>query len=50
MNSVTWIGFGFEELEKEFEAAEELIEFMNKEEIKPYVTKLIINGMEFTRI
>ena len=28
MNKVIWTGYGFEELEKEFETAKELIEFM----------------------
>lgn len=49
MNSVTWIGFGFEELEKKFNTVEELYEFMNRDEIKPYVTKIVVNDMEFMR-
>ena len=46
MNKVIWTGFGFEELEAEFEAAKHVIEFMSKDNIKPYVTKIVINGMK----
>lgn len=49
MNKVIWTGFGFEELEKEFETAKELIEFMCEPSIKPYVTKVVINGIELKR-
>lgn len=49
MNKVTWTGFGFDELEKEFETAEELIKFMCEDSIKPYVTKVVIGGIELKR-
>lgn len=49
MNKVVWTGFGFEELEAEFETAECVVKFISKDNIKPYVTKIVINGIEFKR-
>lgn len=49
MNSITWLGFGFEEITKEFENANDLIAFMSKDDIKPYVIKAVINDSEFLK-
>ena len=50
MNSITWLGFGFEEITKEFENANDLIAFMSKDNIRPYVIKAVINGSEFLKV
>lgn len=50
MNSITWLGFGFEEITKEFENTNDLIAFMSKDDIRPYVIKVIINDSEFLKV
>ena len=50
MNSITWLGFGFEEITKEFENANDLIAFMPKDDIKHYVIKAVINDSEFLKV
>ena len=49
MNNVTWIGYDFMQLTKEFETVEELTSFMKQEDIKPYITKVTINGIPLVR-
>lgn len=50
VNSITWLGFGFEEITKEFENANDLIAFMSKDNIRPYVIKAVINDSEFLKV
>lgn len=50
MNSITWLGFGFEEITKEFENVNDLIAFMSKDDIRPYVIKAVINDSEFLKV
>lgn len=49
MNNVTWIGYDFMQLTKEFETVEELTSFMKQEDIKPYITKVTINDIPLVR-
>ena len=50
VNSITWLGFGFEEITKEFENANDLIAFIPKDNIRPYVIKAVINDSEFLKV
>lgn len=49
MNKVTWIGFDFKEVTKEFETVEELTNFICKDDIKPYILRVTINGIPLVR-
>ena len=49
MNNVTWIGYDFKEVTKEFETVEELTSFISQEDIKPYILRVTINGIPLVR-
>ena len=42
MYSITWLGFGFEEITKEFENANDLITFMSKDDIRQKNLKMLM--------
>lgn len=49
MFKLIWMGFGYGQLEKEFETVGQLIRFMEQDDIKPFIKKAIVNGTEFKR-